>query len=164
MEIRKGHAEELHAIVALVKKAIADMENSEIHQWDDVYPDRTVLEDDLRQDSLYVLAEDTRIKGIIVLNEVQAEEYAALRWQDTHGNPMVIHRLCVSPLYKRQGIATKLLRFAETAGTKQGYSSIRLDAFTQNPGACRLYEHNGYEKRGIIRLRMGDFWCFEKEL
>ena len=42
--------------------------------------------------------------------------------------------------------------------------AIRLDSFINNPNACRLYLKNGYEKRGIVNFRKGQFWCMEKKL
>jgi hypothetical protein len=40
--------------------------------------------------------------------------------------------------------------------------AIRLDAFTLNPGAIRLYEGRGYRKAGSVRFRKGMFNCYEK--
>ncbi|WP_422674184.1 GNAT family N-acetyltransferase [Caldifermentibacillus hisashii] len=70
----------------------------------------------------------------------------------------------MDPKFQGAGIATKLLNFAEQFGKENNYSAIRLDSFTENKGACRLYEKRGYEKRGFVTYRKGDFICFEKKL
>ena len=45
-----------------------------------------------------------------------------------------------------------------------GYNSVRLDTFTQNPFAQKLYRHNGYESRGYADWRKGRFDLMEKKL
>jgi len=45
-----------------------------------------------------------------------------------------------------------------------GYLSIRLDVFSENPYALKLYEKNGYEKRGHADWRKGRFFLMEKTL
>jgi ribosomal protein S18 acetylase RimI-like enzyme len=45
---------------------------------------------------------------------------------------------------------------------KKRYSSIRLDAFTENLSALNFYKRNGYVFRGQIVFRKGIFNCYEK--
>ena len=45
-----------------------------------------------------------------------------------------------------------------------GGTSVRLDAFSQNPYALRLYEHAGYCITGSADWRMGQFVLMEKML
>ena len=47
---------------------------------------------------------------------------------------------------------------------EMGYQSVRLDTFTENPFAQRLYLHNGYESRGYANWRKGKFDLMEKKL
>jgi RimJ/RimL family protein N-acetyltransferase len=41
---------------------------------------------------------------------------------------------------------------------------MRLDAFSENPRALRVYDRDGYRRAGQVRLRKGTFICFEKAL
>ena len=45
-----------------------------------------------------------------------------------------------------------------------GYESVRLDVFTKNPFAQKLYRNNGYKVRGYADWRKGRFDLMEKEL
>ena len=45
-----------------------------------------------------------------------------------------------------------------------GYDAIRLDVFSLNPYARRLYEKNGFIKRGHAHWHMGEFYLMEKIL
>jgi len=77
---------------------------------------------------------------------------------------LVIHRLCIDPKFKGQRLATKFVKFAEDFGRANNYKSIRLDAFVENQHALNLYQKNGYQVRGTVAFRKGDFYCFEKKL
>lgn len=44
------------------------------------------------------------------------------------------------------------------------YESVRLDVFSKNPYAIRLYENNSYEKRGNVCWRKGEFYLMEKKI
>ncbi|MBD7913426.1 MULTISPECIES: GNAT family N-acetyltransferase [Clostridium] len=162
MEIRKGKKEDIKRIISIIKSATSDMESENIMQWDDLYPNEEVITNDIIEENLFVYEEDGIIKGIITLNEFQDIEYKEINWQYTKGKSLVIHRVCIDPRYKGNGIATSFLKYAELLGKEKGYESIRLDTFTLNKYSCRLYAKNGYEKRGIITFRKGEFFCFEK--
>lgn len=162
--IRIGKIEDTQSLINIIKAATLDMELKNIHQWDDVYPDKAVINDDIANGNLYVNVEDGIINALIVLNEDQSEEYGDLNWKYDCEKQLVIHRLCVNPKAQGGGIARKLLEYAEDFAIKNGYGAIRLDAFTQNERALRLYEKNGYEKVGSVQFRKGEFYCYEKKV
>ena len=72
--------------------------------------------------------------------------------------------LRVSPSFQHNGIGNVVLRHIEKQLIEAGYDSVRLDVFTQNPYALRLYEKNGYVKRGFADWRKGRFLLMEKKL
>ncbi len=164
MIIRKAGIQELNFIMNIIKDAIIDMESKEIYQWDDMYPNREIIGQDISEGTLYESVENKIINGIIVLNEDQAKEYEDLNWKYFSGKQLVIHRLCVDPKYQEMGIAKSLINFAENFARDNNYKSIRLDAFIKNKVANKLYEKVGYEKVGIVDFRKGEFYCFEKRL
>ena len=75
---------------------------------------------------------------------------------------MIVHRLCVNPQYQNIGIGTKTMMKIEDMVKKMGVNSIRLDAFTENPQALRLYEKLGYTTTGYADWRKGRFALMEK--
>lgn len=164
MEILKAKIEHLTTIMNIVKNSIIHMESKGIYQWDNIYPNEEVIDNDIDEENLYVYFDENIIKGIIVLNEHEDKAYESVNWKYNLGSHFVIHRLCVEPNYQGKGIARMLVQFAENYGKKNGYESIRLDAFVQNEGACKLYEKSGYDKVGIVTFRKGEFYCFEKGL
>lgn len=137
-----------------------------IPQWNEHYPKLHNVQNDVQKKEAYGYFSDGTLSGIIVLNEYQDPEYLDIEWRFPNEKVGVIHRLAVHPDFQGQGIAGKLMRFAEEQFSKLGYESIRLDAFTQNPTALNLYDKLGYEKRGQVYFpyRTVPFWCYEKKL
>jgi ribosomal protein S18 acetylase RimI-like enzyme len=164
MQINKGVPGEIDSIMSLIKDAIQKMEKEGIHQWDEIYPSKEIFSDDIASGSLFAARMDNSIAGVIVLNDEQSREYSSLAWSDDQGKPLIMHRLCINPVFQGHGIAKKLVRFAENYGRKNNYSSIRLDAFINNKIAVGLYDSLDYQRRGIVQFRKGDFYCYEKVL
>jgi ribosomal protein S18 acetylase RimI-like enzyme len=162
--IRKGTVADSEGIMGILKRAVEDLESKNIWQWDEIYPDKKIIMADLQSENLYIEEEDGKIKGLIVLNEEQDEEYNELTWQYTPDKILLVHRVCVDPLFGGQGVGKNLMKHAEEYARDNGYGAVRLDAFIQNPVSCGLYEKIGYHKVGIIKLRKGEFYCFEKSI
>jgi ribosomal protein S18 acetylase RimI-like enzyme len=163
MNIRNCKPEEIDAILDIVKKAIQSMNDNNIFQWDEVYPDRKLLLNDIEKQELYAIEQGKNVTGFMALNETQSPEYETIKWK-FGGRVLVVHRLTIDPKYQRQGFANILMDFAEKKAFSENYNSIRLDAFVNNPAAFTLYEKRGYNKAGKVRFRKGDFYCFEKKI
>ena len=164
MIIKKGTIENVNVIMSIIEDAIIDMESQSIFQWDNIYPNEDVISKDIYEENLYIYLDENIIKGFIVLNEFQDKEYEMIKWKYDAYKNLIIHILCINPKYKGQGIATTLIKFAEAFGEDNEYEAICLDSYIKNSNACRLYIKNGYEQRGIVTFRKGEFWCFEKKL
>ena len=140
------------------------MEKNNIHQWDDIYPDKAVLAEDITKEQLYIGFEGSDIAVCFVLSEECDEEYKNGKWKYPEARFNVIHRLCVDPDFQNQGIAAKTLEYIEKLCKCQGYESIRLDCFTENPYSRKLYDKAGYSVVGYADWRKGRFELREKKL
>lgn len=101
---------------------------------------------------------------LFVLNREADPVYARGRWLYPETPYLVLHRPCVSPAFQSRGIGAQAVRQAERISKEAGAGAIRLDAFSQNPFALRLYERLGYRRVGQAMLRMGLFYLYEKKL
>lgn len=164
MRISPATLRDLDGIMPLVRAAVRHMDDHGIFQWDEVYPDLQTFTDDLAEGTLYTAHVDGNLAGVIVLNEFQDPEYGDVEWEFNGGPVLVVHRLCVHPDAQRRGVAARLMDYAEALAGARGYRAIRLDAFKANPGAVALYDRRGYRRAGIIDLRMGPFWVFERQV
>ncbi|HVH25256.1 MAG TPA: GNAT family N-acetyltransferase [Vicinamibacterales bacterium] len=165
LSIRRAEPDDLNAVMQLVADCIRAMRQAGIEQWDDIYPDRATLLADARERTLHLawLHED-RLVGCLVLNDYQNPEYADVPWTIAGARIAVVHRLMVDPWFQGRGLARELMGFAERLATEGGCDVLRLDAFTANPRALRLYQGLGYHDAGSVTFRKGVFRCFEKRL
>ena len=164
MNYSKADINDLEEIYSLYQNAIIAMEKDNIHQWDEVYPDKDILKEDITKNQMYIGKTDNKITVCFVLSEECDEEYKNGCWKYTDSRFNVIHRLCVNPLFQNQGIAAKTLEYIENLSKSEGYDSIRLDCFTQNPYSRKLYDKAGYSITGYADWRKGRFELREKKL
>lgn len=153
---------DLNEIFALFRAAIAEMERQEIYQWDEVYPDRDILRLDIIARQLFVGKINSEIVCAYVLNTDCDAEYQFGEWKYQQEYARIVHRLCVHPNYQRCGVARNTMLHIERQARNLGARSIRLDAFTLNPYALRLYERLGYNPVGTVTWRKGNFYLMEK--
>ncbi len=135
-------------------------------QWDEIYPSREIVESDAEAGTLWVLRHQGRCLAAMCLDETQSPEYQSVNWPPAAGNVRVVHRLVVGPRWQGKGLGRRMLAFAESQAYEQDCAALRLDVYTGNPRALRLYEAGGY-------LRVGQVWfprrplpfdCFQKTL
>jgi GNAT superfamily N-acetyltransferase len=156
--------EDLDTLCALLARCVAHMRAHGIDQWGDVYPTRATLIADIENGAAFLASASTSVIGSVALNDVQNPEYGAVPWQITGVPIAVVHRLMVDPAHQQRGVARFLMHFAERRAATLGYGAIRLDAFSANPRALRLYEGLGYRDAGGVTFPKGPFRCFEKAL
>jgi ribosomal protein S18 acetylase RimI-like enzyme len=164
MHIEPAQPQDLPHVLQIIALCTADMQQQGIDQWDDVYPNRELVEADLCAGTLFVAREDRMHVGAITLDEMQPPQFQGLPWRCTTGRALLVHRLCVRPDCQGRGIARRLMDFAETFAADHGHTCIRLDAYPANPRAISLYERRGYQRMGqvIFPRRKFAFECFEK--
>ncbi len=161
---RKAVPEDLNEVTAMYLAAICEMRRNGIEQWDEIYPNRSTLENDITADQLMLGLTDNVIASAYVLNHEFDTEYTFGAFEGHGLTFTVIHRLCVSPAFQNKGVGSATLRFIEEQVLEQGIDSIRLDAFSKNPYALKMYDRQGYRKAGTANLRKGEFLLMEKIL
>ena len=138
-----------------------DMVNNGIGQWDDIYPDFKIIENDIINKQAYGYFDNEQLVGYIVSNENFDEDYSAVTWKFTDNQPLIVHRLAVKSTFQGKGVAKKLIQLK---AKKDGCLTIRLDAFSSNPKATGFYKGLGYHLAGKVDFRKGMFYCFEKRI
>ena len=92
------------------------------------------------------------------------EEYEPIAWLTPDGKNYYIHRLAVHPDFQHQGLARKLMDFAEQQVKSMNGASVRLDTFSQNRRNQKFYEARGYTRLGNIyfpKQSEHPFYCYE---
>ena len=162
--IRKAITSELPEIKSLTEACAAAMIDKGIYQWNEHYPSLEKLKNDIQKEELYVLIEDEKILGIIVITETMDDEYIPIKWLSETNNNIYIHRLATHPEVWGLGYAQKLMDFAEEYARNHDFESVRLDTFSQNQRNQKFYESRGYQRLGNIyfpKQSEHPFYCYE---
>lgn len=164
LEYRLGQIDDIKDITNLISDAIEEMELHKIFQWDEIYPTEEDFIEDIRKGNLFVVKEDGKLVAIYVISDESDEAYKSANWKYEDETSYILHRFCVSRDFLNMGYGKKILLNIENQIRDMGYKSIRLDVFTNNPYAQKLYRHSGYEVRGFADWRKGRFDLMEKLL
>ena len=164
IKFRLGKKEDSDIIVKVFEKAIYEMNKEGIYQWDSLYPNEEVLKGDLEKEQLYVGIYDEKIVSIYVLNQECDEQYKNGHWKYENATFYVVHRLCVNYDFQNKGIGKRTMIHIEDELRNKNIDTIRLDVFSENIYAIKMYEKLGYVNVGEANWRKGKFYLLEKKL
>ena len=145
--IRHARPEELAEIMDIYAAARAFMAaNGNAEQWSDGYPQKEVLQEDLKKERLYVYEEDGEIGAAFVF----------FIGEGTSPKPYgVLHRIAVVKYGK--GIASKCLQWCY-----EQCHCMRGDTGQKNRSMQRLFEKNGFTQCAMIHPWYGEMLGYEK--
>ncbi|MCD7917897.1 MAG: GNAT family N-acetyltransferase [Clostridiales bacterium] len=159
----KATTEDLGEVYAVSRSATAALRAVGVEQWNERYPAWEDFQADIARNQLYVGRAGGRIAVHYALDQSCDEDYQNGYWQVTDSFA-VLHRLCVHPDFQHQGIGKETLRHIEEALKPTPVRAIRLDVFSGNRSAVRLYWRAGYTQVGEVNWQMGQFYLMEKVL
>jgi RimJ/RimL family protein N-acetyltransferase len=164
MKLQLAKTDDLNNIIKIFQNVIENMIKNNIFQWDAMYPNENILADDIRKKQMHKIVFDNNIISLFVLNKEYDEEYSNGLWEYKGDNFMILHRLCVNTEYQNKGFGTRTMICIEEHLKNTGIESIRLDTFSKNQAALKLYDKLGYKKTGEVNWRKGLFYLLEKKL
>ncbi len=161
--IKKAVHENLGEIVQVLEEVKVHMLNKGIDQWDEEYPNRLILAQDIDNCEAFIYEDKGELLAYMTLNEKYDDEYNDLDWK-TSSPFIVVHRLFVKPAAQGRGISSKMIEYVEQYASICSYRSIRLDAYSLNNTANVVYLKKGYAQVGEVYFRKGKFYCYEKAI
>ena len=168
MQIKTCSLAQFGEIEVLYRTCGIDMLKKGFDNWGDFYPPKEVIEEDLKNETIWGLFVDEELAGVIVLNAIQPTQFETINWAYNLPLVLVVHRLAIAVNQQGKGYAKQLMKFAESYGLQEGYGAIRLDAYSINENLLKFYERLGYQ-RTKEAIYLGAEWqhpfiCFEKRL
>ena len=166
MQIRLAIDEDLGALMALLRRVVPLMRVAGNLQWDENYPNETVLQRDIDLKQLWIAEIGPDIAGFAAVTMDQEPDYAQVGW-DINEAAIVVHRLAVDPSFRGAGVASSLMRQAEHIAVERAVFAVRVDTNTQNEATQRLFPKLGYQLAGEISLQFRPdlrFFCYERRL
>ena len=141
MEIRKATMQDLDQIMQIYENAKVFMRaNGNKEQWEDGYPSRELIEQDL--DDMYLCIADGQIACVFYYAEEEDEDYREIngKWlnEETYA---VVHRVASTGTVK--GAAVYCLEWAYSQ-----VPNIRMDTYRDNIPMQKLLEKCGFQYCG----------------
>jgi ribosomal protein S18 acetylase RimI-like enzyme len=131
--------------------------------WDDEYPDREIVENDLRQYKVFVV----RDNGSIIAAAVSAYDASLdpiASWCRDVRQWALLTRLGVSQPHQNRGIARQLVRFIMADAKADGCDGIRFLVSPDNHPAQRMYQSIGFDICGEADHYEMNWLCYQKRL
>ena len=142
--IRKAAKEDLAEIMKIIKATVEEMKTYGNTQWDESYPQEKDFNRDINSGDLYVDERDGEVAGFICVNQVEPVEYEELDWSSKE-KAMVVHRMAVNPKFRRKGIASGMMKFADELANSRGIRYMKTDTYSVNPKMNALFVKCGYK-------------------
>lgn len=162
---RKAKLEELPQIWEILEGAIQRRKADGSNQWQDGYPNPSVVKTDIEKGHGYVLTASDHIVGYcaILINEEPAYAHIKGKWL-TDEDFVVYHRVAISEQYLGKGLAQKMLKHIEEFALNHHIRSVKADTNFDNAGMLKIFEKMAYSYCGEVTFRGTPRKAFEKVL
>ncbi|MGB4407836.1 MAG: GNAT family N-acetyltransferase [Sphaerochaeta sp.] len=144
MNVRLATVDDLPQLTAVYEKIIASMYDENIQIWDEMYPCE-FFSDDIENDRLYVLVENTEIASAFALCNSSAGAHS-VQWENKQEKALYIERLGVNVNFLRKGIGSIMLTKAVALAREKGAAYVRLFVVDINVPAIGFYIKNGFKR------------------
>ena len=166
MLLTKATQADFAPVCALYRAVCAAMNAAGNDQWVwGEYPNEDFLRKTLDADTLYVAREDDRLLCAVTVDTNFDPEYAQVNWL-FGTKPGAFHRLAIAPEAQGMGLGRKIIADICEILRAQGCDVLRIDTYSPNENAQKLYAAIGMRKAGEVRFfhREQPFHCFELPL
>lgn len=167
MILRNARKIDIDMIMKIINEGKDKLKRNNIDQWQNGYPNKEVILNDIENNESYVLEHNGNIIGTTALSFNGEKTYDKIyegKWL-SNGNYAVIHRIAVTKVEGLTSIGTEILKKSEEICLSKGIKNIKIDTHEHNKSMQGLLLKNNYKYCGIIYLEDGSKRiAFEKEL
>ncbi len=127
--------------------------------WDETYPAREHVTDDLAAQALYALYDGPELVAAATIR--RCEEHDAFPCWSPMKNPCDLMRIGVARNRQGHGLGRLMLNHLIAEAGKNGYDGMRILVAKTNLPAVTLYRNAGAEYRGDVFSYNIDWFCYE---
>lgn len=157
MNIRKATAMDIETILSFIKATQEDFEINGINQWQNGYPNRESILQDILSGHGFVCQKGEDVVSYFYFNNEEDPYYEVISegaWKNSDPY-FVIHRFVVDPLMRGQGIAKWILKECSKMISEENITNIRVDTHPDNLGMIKLLQACNYKYCGVVRVKDG---------
>ena len=127
--------------------------------WDDEYPSKKLIMEDIESGKLYLLKELNKIVAVSYLGKNENEDE---NWTIKLKNPLGVARICVCPTMQKKGVGTYFMKQLIDTAKMMGADGMHFHVCTKNVSAMKMYENVGFINCGLGKSNYGyDFYKYE---
>ena len=163
--VRKAVSKDIEGIMDIIRKTIIEMHSYQNNQWDESYPQEKDFIKDIQDGDLYVSERNDRLAAFICVNKIEPDEYSGINWSSSKDG-MVIHRMAVDPMCRRNGLGMELMNFAENLALSRSIHYLKTDTNSINEKMKALFLRCNYNFIGKMSFlgKETPFYCYDKLL
>lgn len=149
MIIHKSNIKEIEKLVYILNQQINYLKESGIPQWQNGYPNKEVLIEDIEKDRLYSLIENDEVIGFfaLVYPDINYDYIEDGKWL-SNGQYIAIHRVAIKNAYKGKGYSNKIFDYV-----KERYDHIRVDTHALNKVMNASILKNNFKYCGVVYMQ-----------
>jgi len=148
---------DIEDILTIIEQAKAYLKSQKIDQWQNGYPNRQSIIEDIQKRHCYVLCDGDKIIATAAILFENDPNYAYIEkgtWL-TQGPYGVIHRIACDNAYKGHGVAGMFFEYARIQAGIRHFKSLRVDTHPNNKSMQRLIAKNHFQYCGIVYMADG---------
>lgn len=160
MIFEKTDIASIDAIIHIISDARSRIGGLGIDQWQNGYPSRDVITEDIRAGRSYVARDDDgslcAVFTVILDGEPVYDKIFGGTWALEGENYLAVHRIAVAGDKLRRGVASGVMGFVTQMAKEMGRESVRIDTHEGNAPMRAMLERNGYVHCGSVYLENGE--------
>lgn len=154
IHIRSAVFEDIDSITDLFSRARNALKEQNIDQWQDGYPYKGDIDDDIQRDRAYVLVKGQGIVGYFAYTSGKEEVYENIVdghfREDGRYRYSSVHRVAVSPELRGHGLGSLVFDYAVKLAHIDHALSLRCDTHEDNRPMRSLLGKCGFQYCGIV--------------
>lgn len=154
MEFRKSAIKDSDEIMKIINEAKLYFKENNINQWQDGYPNKDVILNDVKNEESFVVINNNKVIGTVVISFKGEKTYNKIyegTWL-SNNDYAVIHRIAISNEFKGFGIGTMIIEEAQKLAFEKNIRSIKIDTYKDNISMQKLLIKNNFKYCGLIYL------------
>ena len=156
MFISLASIDQIDQIEPLFIQAIASLKKQQVDQWQNGYPNKDSIINDIKNKACYVLSINQQVVATMALIFAHEPTYDVIDGSWLSNQPYAtIHRIAISEEFKGKQLASQLFTYAKAECINRNIYSLRVDTHQDNQSMQKAILKNGFTYCGVIYLADG---------
>lgn len=154
MKFRKSVKKDIDSIMRIIKQAQEYFKEQGIDQWQNDYPNKNTINDDIKNGESYALEKDGCLVATAMITFKGEKSYSSIYGGEWLNNNeyAAIHRIAVDNTYKGLDISSQIIKNIENLCLQRNICSIKIDTHEDNLPMQKVLKKNKFKYCGIIYL------------